>query len=147
MSKEILCRIDPEDLVRLWDLKPKTMRDVTFIRDYLQTYAVPENQASVLFGGVEEVAKALSDGVKGVYVDPDYSKVVARALLDRFGIPWDKAPEWAVSLGTVWIGQHPGQVDDYMTIPRPAPSLEERRERARKLLETADDELLKRLGV
>ena len=147
---EILCRIDPEELAS----KFRMYSGLEDFCDYITAHAVPE--PPVLFGGVEEVADWLRDK-SNIYTSWETR---AKALLDRFGIPWDKAPEWAIGGWFVFTEKDQctrGAFDDNLRfagkakpgpwVDRPALSLEVRREKARKLLETADDELLKRLGV
>jgi hypothetical protein len=142
---EILCRIDPEEMNTAWINSPPNMGRREFLSDYLTAHAVPE--APVLFGGVEEVAEFVQEQTGFIKED---CKEIAKLLLSRFGIPWDKAPEWATRFEGLYTGKSDDGVDREewaLVIPRPALSLEERRERGKKLLETADDELLKRLGV
>jgi hypothetical protein len=76
----------------------------------------------------------------------DYTaKYCAQAILGRFGIPWVDGAHYFVGEQYTESGSRFDR--GVVTIHRPALSLEERREKARKMLENADDELLKRLGV
>lgn len=149
---EMLCRIDRN---HFWNW----MKDGTTkaeINDYITAHAVPENQATVLSGGWGELTDFLHKWPKDQAIED-----LAQAILDRFGIPWDKAPEWAKCAKVLFMENEGDKCyyrpdgDDFrvygkatteMYIPRPAPSLEERREKAKADIDKMDVESLKKLG-
>jgi hypothetical protein len=136
MSKQILCRIDPEEMVLYCANEYGTWGDC--IIKYLTAHAVPEAQAPLILGGVEEVwGWANEQG----WV---FGKDAIKQLLDRFGIQWDEAPDWADRANIWWADKSQGMYSG-ISIPRPTPTIEDQRRQAIEALAGADAETVRKV--